>query len=156
MKIKTLILILIFSVFTYIETLHAEVQWYVNVLGENQQLITGASVTPNITDGKFLDKKFKGKKFYVRVQEHYELDGFRQKTNTSASSSGSASASMAAEAASATEQKQLMTKFGPLTDSGLEMHVSGDFHGWYCSHLYVTPRGKREYELSCNDEMKFR
>ncbi len=135
----------------------AEAYWYVNILGDNHQLIEGASTTPNIVAGSFVDKSFVGKKLYVQSKEHYELDSFRPKPveNNGGAVSGSMSASADEASVSATKEENLTTKFGPLTDSGLEIAQNGDFHGWWCSNLYVTPLGGRKYELSCNETMKY-
>lgn len=150
--------IIIFSaVFLSFNVYAGEAQWFVSVYGENMQQITGASVTADVQDGKFLEESFSGKKIYVRCEEHYELDQFRP--SSASTTGGTASAAVVASDEAATSNTTGteidMSSFGPLVDSGVMKFSNDDFKGWYCSHLYVTPLGGRDYELSCDKKMVF-
>lgn len=136
--------------------LSVDAEWYVAVYGENFQLVDGASATPAVPAGVFLEQSFVGKVMYVRSQEYYELDQFRPNNPTDTSNSistatESADASMvASESPSEVPQN---TEFGPLVDTGLQYHLNGDFRGWYCANLYVLPMGERVYRLRCEEDM---
>ena len=133
----------------------AEPMWFVSVYGENMQLISGASSTAEVKDGVFLSSDFEGTEMYVRVQEGYELDGFRPYDYAQNSSNdASVSESMDASAQAAAPREQLMDEFGPLSDSGLQYYLNDDYFGWFCSELFVQPIGDRVYRLRCADTMK--
>ncbi len=130
-----------------------DAQWAVVIHGENFQMAAGASATAEIIDGQFLPESFAGKQVFVRTQPHYELDGFRP-ASSATSTSDTASSAAAVAGASGAEQRD-MSPFGPLPDAGLVRIQDGDFRGWYCRGLVVTPLGGRDYRLSCNESMQF-
>ena len=129
--------------------------WFVSVYGENMQLISGASGTADVKDGVFLSNDFAGKEIYVRVQEGYELDGFRPYESAQGGDMvSSMSESLDASAQAATPKEQPRDEFGPLSDSGLQYYLDDDYFGWVCSEMYVQPMGDRVYRLRCKSEMK--
>ena len=152
MQIKLLILAsLVFSVAAKAE----DPMWFVSVYGENMQLIAGAAGNDMVTDGVFLSKDFVGKKIYVRVQEGYELDGFRPYESASGGEMvASVSESMDAASQAPAPEEQSMDEFGPLSDSGLQYYLNDDYFGWICSEMYVKPMGDRVYCLRCDSEME--
>lgn len=152
MRIKLLILAsLVFSV-----TAKADgPMWFVSVYGESMQLISGASGTADVTDGVFLSSDFVGKEIYVRVQEGYELDGFRPYESAQGGDMiSSVSETMDASAQAAAPNEQSMSEFGPLTDTGLQYYLNDDYFGWICPEMFVQPMGDRVYRLRCNSEME--
>lgn len=152
MRIKLLILApLVFAV----PAKAADPIWFVSVHGENMQLISGASSTADVQDGVYLSSDFSGTEIYVRVQEGYELDGFRPYDSAGNADKGSSvSESMDASARAAAPQEQSMNEFGPLVDSGLQYYMNDDYFGWACPELYVQPLGDRLYRLRCDSEMQ--
>lgn len=151
MRINLLILVsLVFSA----AAKAGDAQWFVSVHGESMQLISGASATADVTDGVYLGTDYAGTEIYVRVQEGYELDGFRPYESASSDDMlTSVSESMDSSAPAAAPEEQSMDEFGPLTDTGLQYYLNYDYFGWFCSAMYVQPMGERVYRLRCNDEM---
>ena len=128
--------------------------WFVAVFGENMQLITGASGTEQVVDGVFLDTNYVGTEIYVRVAEGYELDGFRPHESTvSDAVSGPVSATEDAAAGSESPEASPVSEFGPLTDTGVQYFLNGDYFGWICDALYVKPMGNGVDRLRCEKTM---
>lgn len=128
--------------------------WFVAVYGENMQPITGASSTLDVVDGVFLDPEYVGTEIYVRVEKGYELDGFRPPDNTSTTAvSGAISEVAGGAAASAPAEAKPRSEFGPLTDTGVQYYLDGDYFGWFCAALYVKPMGNGVDRLRCDNEM---
>ena len=128
--------------------------WFVAVYGENMQLISGASSTADVVDGVFLDTDYVGTEIYVRVQEGYELDGFRPHESTTSNGMSSAVSEAADMAASsAPSEPEPTSEFGPLTDTGVQYYVNGDYFGWFCDALFVKPMGNGVDRLRCDNEM---
>lgn len=139
----------------------AEPIWFVAVYGESMQHISGASGTPNVEDGVYLDTDFVGTEIYVRTVEGYELDGFRpyeSATPSAATSSISAAASSVSEAtdsvpSASAPEAEATSEFGPLSDTGVQYYVNYDYFGWTCDALYVKPMGDGVDRLRCDTEM---
>jgi len=150
-----IILLVLTSVIFWTAAKAGDAQWFVSVHGESMQLISGASATADIVDGVYLDEDFVGTEIYVRVQEGYELDGFRPYDAVSADINiTSVSETMDSSAAAAEPEEQSMDEFGPLTDTGLQYYLNYDYFGWVCSELYVQPMGGLDYRLRCKDPME--
>lgn len=129
-------------------------EWYVVVYGENHLITLGASANGDVIDGKFLAEDFSGKEIFVHTHQDYSLSQFGKKETTySGSSTVSSEDAMAAVASSAPEEEEPTTEFGPLADSGVTMFSNGDFKGWYCDQLYVTPLGSDRFKLRCDEVM---
>ena len=128
--------------------------WFVAVFGESMQLIAGASSTEQVIDGVFLDPSYVGTEIYVRAQEGYELDGFRPEESSS-SDAVSATMSVAEDSAasSASPEAKPTSEFGPLTDTGVQYYLNGDYFGWFCDLLYVKPMGNGVDRLRCDQAM---
>ncbi len=151
MQIK---LLAMFSLILWSVVSAAEPIWFVAVYGENMQLISGASGTPNVEEGVFLDKKFVGTEIYVRVKDGYELDGFRPLESAS-SGAVSDSISEAADSAASSSPAEVKptSEFGPLTDTGVQYYQNNDYFGWFCAALFVKPMGNGVDRLRCDEEM---
>ncbi len=131
--------------------------WFVSVYGENMQLISGASATADVKDGVFLSTDFVGTKIYVRVQEGYELDGFRPYESASSSDMvASVSESMDSATPASAPEGESMDEFGPLSDTGVQYYLNDDYFGWVCSQMYVLPLGDGLYCLRCNDKKEMK
>ncbi|MEM7360714.1 MAG: hypothetical protein AAF431_16600 [Pseudomonadota bacterium] len=128
-----------------------QAEWYVVVYGENHLITLGASADADVVDGKFLSEDFSGKEIFVHTHQDYSLAQFRKKETTY--TANTVSSEDAAVAASTPEEAEPTTEFGPLADSGLTIFSNGDFTGWYCDQLYVTPVGSDRYKLRCDKEM---
>ncbi|MGI9327633.1 MAG: hypothetical protein ACR2PZ_20610 [Pseudomonadales bacterium] len=153
MRVSLLILV---SLFLSIAAKAAVPIWFVSVYGESMQLISGAAGAAEVTDGVFLGTDFVGTEIYVRVQEGYELDGFRpyeSASNDDMAASVSESA-LDSSAQAVAPEEQSMDEFGPLSDTGLQYYVNDDYFGWICSEMYVQPMGDRVYRLRCEDSME--
>lgn len=145
---------LLMAVCAISSALGAETEWYVVVYGENFQTITGASTSESIEDGQFLGDEFVGHEIFVRSAEYYELDQFRPADSSATGSTQAAMISSDASSASEVDSPAPGTEFGPLPDTGLTYVMDGDFRGWTCPELYVTPLGERVYRLRCDQEMR--
>ena len=128
--------------------------WFVSVYGENMQLVAAAAAEADeLQNDVFLSTDFVGTTIYVRVQEGYELDGFRPYESASSSSMvATVSESMDASAPAVEPEEQSMDEFGPLSDTGLQYYLNDSYFGWLCAQMYVQPLGDRVYRLRCNDK----
>lgn len=132
----------------------AEPTWFVAVYGENMQLISGASGTPSVEEGVFLDTNYVGTEIYVRVIEGYELDGFRPyESGSSGAVSDSVSEATGSAASSSPATVELTSEFGPLADTGVQYYLNDDYFGWFCPALFVKPMGNGVDRLRCDTEM---
>ena len=119
------------------------------------QLAAGAAGENAVNDGVFLSTDFVGKIIFVRVQEGYELDGFRPPDSAQSNQNvATASETMDASVPAAAPEEPSMEEFGPLSDSGLQYYLNYDYFGWICAALYVKPMGDRVYRLRCDNDME--
>ena len=135
-----------------------EAQWFAVIYGEQHEAAAGMSANSSIENGKFLPDDFVGTEVYVRLQDGYSLSQYRPHNPSNSNSNSvttSSESAMAADAAAQTQSTSEPTgEFGPLSDSGVNYFVNGDFQGWYCSQLYITPLGGNDYKLRCNETMQ--